>query len=142
MTLQDLPALNASLNGAATILILTGFALVKAGKHKGHSICMMLAILVSAAFLVSYLIYHFNKPGVHTVFQGQGWIRPAYYTMLISHILLAIVNLPLILMTVIPAVKGNFARHRAMARWAYPIWLYVSVTGVLVYFTLYHWYPS
>lgn len=140
MTVHDLPALNATLNGAATIFLVGGFVAIKLKKVAVHATMMILALTVSAAFLVSYLYYHYVRG--HVAFNGEGsLLRGAYFTMLFSHIVLAVVNVPLILITVTRAAKKNFAAHRKIARITYPSWLYVSVTGVLVYMMCYVWYP-
>lgn len=139
MTLNELPHLNATLNTVATVLLLSGWFSIKAQKKTAHVCFMVLALLVSAAFLTSYLTYHFQVGDVK--FQGKGWIRFVYFPMLISHILLAVGTLPLVIMTVIPALRQRFDRHKKLARWTFPVWLYVSVTGVLVYFFCYVWYP-
>jgi uncharacterized membrane protein YozB (DUF420 family) len=141
MTLQDFPALDASLNGTAAVLLTAGFAFIKRKKIAAHRVCMLGAFTVSAVFLACYLYYHI-KTGARTPFGGTGVIRTIYYTMLISHILLAFVIVPLILRTLTLALKGDFIRHRAWARWTFPLWYYVSVTGVLVYFFLYQWWPA
>lgn len=138
LIVEDLPALNAALNSICTVLLISGWICIKAGKKAAHVSFMVLALLVSAAFLTSYLIYHY-KVG-HVAFQGKGFIRPVYFTILITHILLAVVNLPLTVMTLIPALRGRFDKHRRVARWTLPSWLYVSVTGVLIYFMCYQWY--
>lgn len=135
---EDLPALNATLNTIATVLITSGWISIRARKQSAHIAFMVLALIVSAAFLVSYLVYHYRIG--HMPFQGKGFIRPVYFTLLITHILLAVVNLPLTIMTVVPALRKRFDRHRAIGRWTMPSWLYVSVTGVLVYFMCYQWY--
>ncbi len=141
MTLQDFPALDASLNGTAALLLTAGFVLIKLRKIAAHRTCMLGAFSVSAVFLGCYLYYHI-KTGARTPFGGTGAIRTIYYTMLISHILLAFVIVPLILRTLTLALRGDFVRHRAWARWTFPLWYYVSVTGVLVYFFLYQWWPA
>lgn len=138
LILEDLPSLNATLNSIATVLLVSGWICIKANKRGAHIAFMVLALLVSAAFLTSYLIYHY-KAG-HVSFNGKGLIRPVYFTILVTHIILAIVNVPLIIMTVVPALQRRFDRHKRLARWTLPSWLYVSVTGVLVYFMCYHWY--
>ena len=134
-----LPALNALLNGSAGVLLVLGLALVKRGHRRAHAKVMVAAFLVSAAFLASYLWYHFVVvPEVgHTRFRGQGGWRIAYWVLLASHVLLAMVNLPMVLRTLWLAHREDWARHRRLARWTWPIWLYVSVTGVLVYLALY-----
>lgn len=138
MTVQDLPTVNATLNSCATVLLVLGLVFIKTGKTKAHIASMVAALFVSACFLGCYLYYHY-KVG-HVEFQGQGSIRPVYFTLLISHILLAVANLPMIIMTVVPALRQRFDKHRKMARWTLPVWLYVSVTGVIVYLMCYHWY--
>lgn len=138
MTVTDLPAINAGLNGAATIFILAGLIFIKAGKTKAHILSMILALGVSAVFLSCYLYYHYHAG--HVSFAGTGWIRPVYLTMLATHIVLAVVNLPMIFLTVIPALRQRFDKHKRWAKWTAPIWLYVSVTGVLVYFCCYVWW--
>lgn len=142
MTLQDIPALNATLNAVATVLITIGFVLIKAGNRSAHRAVMLTAGAVSALFLVSYVSHKILIRGVHTPFGGEGAIRAVYYTMLISHILLAISIAYLVPKTFLLAIKGDYDRHRAWARWTFPIWYYVSVTGVLVYFFLYRWWPA
>lgn len=135
---EDLPALNATLNSITTVLILAGWVCIKTKKQAAHISFMVLALIVSTAFLTSYLVYHYRIG--HVPFQGKGFIRPFYFVMLISHILLAMVNVPLVIMTVVPALRKRYDRHKVFARWLLPSWLYVSVTGVLVYLMCYHWY--
>jgi uncharacterized membrane protein YozB (DUF420 family) len=141
MTLQDFPALDASLNGTAAVLLTAGFVFIKRKHIAAHRACMVAAFAVSAVFLGCYLYYHITK-GKPTPFGGTGAIRTVYFTMLISHIVLAIVIVPMILRTLTLAFQGRFERHRAWARWTFPLWYYVSVTGVLVYFFLYKWWPA
>ena len=138
MTVEDLPQINATLNATATVLLLVGFAFIKAGKPKAHGLVMSLALVVSAAFLTCYLIYHYTAG--HVRFAGQGGIKTFYYGLLISHVILAIVNLPMIILTVIPAVRERFDKHKRWAKLTLPVWLYVSVTGVIVYMMCYVWY--
>ena len=140
MELADLPALNAVLNSIATVLLVSGLIFIKTGRKKQHIICMVSALVVSAAFLTSYLIYHYNYPT--TKFAHDGAPKVIYFLILFTHIPLAVINLPMIIMTVVPALRQRFDRHKRVARWTYPIWLYVSVTGVLVYLMLYQWYPA
>ncbi|MBS0658165.1 MAG: DUF420 domain-containing protein [Verrucomicrobia bacterium] len=140
MTIQDFPALNASLNALSTVFIATGWLLIRNGQKKAHIACMISALVTSTAFLTCYLIYHFNVLTVR--FTHPGAIRWFYYVLLLTHVVLAIAVVPLVLMTVIPALKERFDRHRRFGRWTMPVWLYVSVTGVLVYLMLYRWYPS
>lgn len=142
MTVQDIPALNAFLNGIATLLLATGFILIKTGRKDAHRKCMISAFGVSAVFLVGYVAHKILVQGVHTPFGGDGIWKTVYYTMLITHIILAMVILPLIFVTFGHALKGRFEKHKAWARWTFPAWFYVSVTGVLVYFFLYQWFPS
>ena len=141
MNMHDFPALNASLNATSAMLMTLGFFFVKTKQIATHRACMLLAVIVSAAFLVCYVIYHIWK-GEPTRFGGTGTIRTVYFAMLISHILLAIAIVPLVLRTLYLATKGRFEQHRAWARWTFPLWYYVSVTGVLVYFFLYRWWPA
>ncbi|MGC1482363.1 MAG: DUF420 domain-containing protein [Candidatus Acidiferrum sp.] len=131
-------ALNASLNGTSAILLVCGYAAIRNGKIKVHKAFMIAAFSVSAAFLVSYVIYHIRVG--HVVFQGQGWIRPVYFALLLSHTILAIVIVPMIVITLRRAWLEKFDRHRVIARWTLPLWLYVSVTGVIVYFLVYQVY--
>lgn len=142
MSAADLPALNAGLNATATILLLAGFAFIKNERKVAHRNCMAAAFLVSCIFLVTYVLHKILVRGVHTPFGGEGAVRAFYYVMLATHIILAIVIVPLILVTITHAVRANFEKHRAWARWTFPLWLYVSVTGVLVYFMLYQWFPK
>jgi uncharacterized membrane protein YozB (DUF420 family) len=131
-------ALNASLNGTSAILLACGYVAIKTGKMKVHKAFMISAFAVSAVFLASYLIYHYRVG--HVVFQGQGWIRPLYFALLFSHTVLALVIVPLILVTLRRAWLEKFDRHRIIARWTLPLWFYVSVTGVIVYVLLYQVY--
>ena len=132
-------ALNATLNGIAAILLAGGYAAIRAGKMELHKKFMLSAFFVSCAFFVSYVIYHVR---IHQVihFQGQGWIRPVYFTLLISHTILAVAIVPLILITLRRAWIERFDKHRQIARWTLPLWFYVSVTGVIVYFMVYQIY--
>jgi len=142
MTIRDIPALNASLNALATVLITAGFLLIKFGKKEAHRKVMTAAMVVSAVFLVGYVTHKILIRGVHTPFGGEGLIAKLYYTMLISHILLAISIAYLVPRTFLFAIRGDFERHKAWAKFTFPIWYYVSVTGVLVYFFLYQWWPA
>ena len=135
MTLADLPALNASLNAGSAVLLLTGWGLVRSGRRDAHRAAMLGALACSAAFLASYLFYHWHAGSVR--FQKTGWIRPVYFAVLLSHTVLATVILPVILRTLWLAAAGRFEQHRRWARWAFPCWLYVSATGVAVYWMLY-----
>lgn len=142
MTVQDIPGLNATLNAIATVLITLGFVFIKAGNKAAHRASMLAAGVVSAIFFVGYVSHKVMVRGVHTLFGGEGAIRMIYYAMLISHIILAISIAYLVPRTFYLAIKGDFERHRAWAKWTFPIWYYVSVTGVLVYFFLYRWWPA
>jgi uncharacterized membrane protein YozB (DUF420 family) len=130
------PVIDASLNGTSAILLLTGRSLIKRGRMAAHRAVMITALVSSSCFLASYLYYHWHVGSVH--FQGQGWSRPVYFTILTSHTILAAVIVPMIIITLSRALRERFDRHRAIARWTYPLWMYVSVTGVIVYFMLYH----
>ncbi len=142
MTVQDIPALNATLNALATVLISAGFIFIHLGRKEAHRRAMLSAGVVSAVFLVGYVLHKVLVRGVHTPFGGEGAIRTVYYVMLISHILLAIAIAWLVPRTFWLAIKGDYERHRRWARFTFPIWYYVSVTGVLVYFFLYVWWPA
>jgi putative membrane protein len=135
LPLSSIPPLNAILNGTAAVFLLFGFAFVLRGKILAHKICMLSAFTCSAVFLGFYLYFHFHAGIVR--FGGHGWIRPVYFTILISHTILATVSLPLILITLTFALRSRFQKHRGVAKWTYPIWLYVSITGVIVYWLLY-----
>jgi putative membrane protein len=132
--------LNASLNGISAILLAGGYAAIRAGKRDVHKYFMVSAFGVSTVFLASYLVYHYRVG--HVAFQGQGWIRPVYFALLVSHTVLAIVIVPLILVTLRRAWLEKFDKHRIIARWTLPLWFYVCVTGVIVYLMLYHIYAS
>jgi uncharacterized membrane protein YozB (DUF420 family) len=131
-------ALNASLNGVSAILLVAGYAAIRSGKRETHKKFMLSAFFVSCAFLVSYLVYHYRVG--HVVFHGQGWIRPLYFALLLSHTILAIVIVPMILITLRRAWLERFDKHRLIARWTLPLWIYVSVTGVIVYLMVYQIY--
>jgi uncharacterized membrane protein YozB (DUF420 family) len=135
VTLRDLPTLNAVLNATSACLLALGYVLIRRGRRQAHEKVMKAAIACSALFLVSYLIYHAQVGSVR--FQGQGPIRTVYFTILISHTILAIAIVPLVLVTFWRARQGRFDRHRAIARVTLPLWAYVSVTGVIVYWMLY-----
>ncbi len=131
LDVSRLPALHAAMNGTCALLLVMGVILIRQGKVGWHRTAMVGAFTLSALFLISYVVYHSQSPGA--TFGGEGWIRPVYFTILVSHIALAPIILPLALYTVIRALRGEFDRHRGVARWAFPVWLYVAVTGVLVY---------
>jgi uncharacterized membrane protein YozB (DUF420 family) len=135
VTVTDLPAVNATLNAIAAILLAAGYVLIRTGRREMHRKVMLAAFATSAVFLASYLVYHAQVGSVR--FTRQGIVRPIYFTILFTHVVLAAAVLPLALITLSRGLKGRFARHRAIARWTLPIWLYVSVTGVLVYVLLY-----
>jgi uncharacterized membrane protein YozB (DUF420 family) len=134
------PALNATLNATSAVLLSTGYAMIRRGRVLAHKTCMGLAFACSTAFLVSYVIYHVRVGSVP--FRGHGWIRPVYFALLISHVVLAAAILPLAVVTLSRALREQFDRHKRIARWTLPLWLYVSVTGVVIYFLLYHLYAS
>jgi uncharacterized membrane protein YozB (DUF420 family) len=133
--LSAFPALNASLNGTCAVLLLTGWVLIKSGRREAHRWAMVSAFLCSALFLACYLWYHFHVGSVR--FQRTGAVRTVYLSILLTHTVLAAVVLPMILRTLFLAAKGRFEEHRRAARWTFPVWLYVSVTGVTVYWMLY-----
>lgn len=130
------PAINACLNATSAVLLVSGYCCIRAKRKAAHILCMLAACLVSTAFLVSYVNYH-RQVGV-TRFVGEGWVRPVYFTVLISHTILAVVIVPLIVQTLRVAFKRDWKAHERLARVALPCWLYVSVTGVVVYWMLYH----
>jgi uncharacterized membrane protein YozB (DUF420 family) len=129
------PKINATLNGSSALLLITGRVLIARGKRAAHRAVMLAALGTSFLFLVSYLYYHYHVGSVH--FRGTGWTRPLYFTILISHTILAAIIVPMVIVTLTRALREQFDRHRAIARWTFPCWLYVSVTGVIVYLMLY-----
>lgn len=131
-----LPTVNATLNGIGALLLLSGYAMIRRRNVGAHRACMVAAFVVSMLFLTSYLTYHYYAGS--TAFAGTGWLRPLYFSILITHVVLAAVVPPLALMTLWRAYKGRFEAHARLARWTLPIWLYVSITGVIVYLMLYH----
>lgn len=135
-----LPHLNAFLNTTSAILLTIGYRFIRKGNVSAHRKCQVSALVTSSLFLISYVVYHAYHGD--TKFPGQGIVRPFYFAILISHVCLAIVILPLVIITFLRAARGDFLRHRKIARWTLPLWLYVSVTGVIVYLMLYHLYPS
>ncbi|MEP7354238.1 MAG: DUF420 domain-containing protein [Acidobacteriota bacterium] len=135
MDVHSLPAINATLNATAAVLLLRGYVLIRAGRRQQHKETMIAAFAVSIVFLICYLVYHWQVGSVP--FLKAGWIRTAYFTILITHTVLAASVPFLAVITLRRALKGNFAGHRKLARWTFPIWLYVSVTGVIVYLMLY-----
>ena len=141
MASSDLPALNAACNFISTVFISLGWYFIRRGFWRRHIVFMVTAICSSTAFLAGYVVYHAHVGEKSTHFTAPGIVRPVYFTMLISHILLAFVTLPLVIATLVPAFRRRWDKHRRIARWTMPIWLYVSVTGVLVYLMLYRWFP-
>ena len=138
MEIADLPALNASLNALASVFLVAGYIMIRSGRRDAHKRCMLLALATSALFLASYVVYHANAGSVP--FRGVGAIRVVYFAVLIPHVILAATILPLALVTVARGLRGDYDRHVRIARWTLPLWLYVSVTGVIVYLMLYHLY--
>ena len=134
------PRLNAALNGTSAILLLTGRWLVSQRRIAAHRAVMLTAVGTSTVFLISYLYYHAHVGSVH--FLGTGWSRPVYFSILISHTMLAATIVPLVIITLSRALRRRFPQHRAIARWTFPLWLYVSITGVLIYFMLYRWFAA
>ena len=141
MTVSDLPAINASLNGLSTLFILAGISFIKSEMKQAHILSMLSAVVTSTLFLACYVTYHAMKAGVVTHFTVPGWPKTLYFVILWTHIPLAFLTVPLVLLTIIPAFQARYDRHRRIAAWTFPIWLYVSVTGVLVYLMLYVWFP-
>jgi uncharacterized membrane protein YozB (DUF420 family) len=135
MSVTDLPALNATLNAISFGFLVTGYYFIRRGQRTRHRNCMVAALVASALFLTSYVIYHLNVGSVP--FQKTGWIRTVYFTVLIPHVILAAAIVPLVLITVSRALSRRYDKHRRIARWTLPLWLYVSVTGVIVYLMLY-----
>ena len=135
MTVTDLPALNATLNAMSFVLLTTGWFLIKSGRRQAHKWCMIAALAMSAAFLTSYVVYHLQVGSVP--FQKTGWIRTLYFVILIPHVILAAAIVPMILITVSRALSNKFDQHKKIAKITLPLWLYVSVTGVIVYVMLY-----
>lgn len=142
MTVHDLPPIEATLNGIATVLITAGYIFIRRGDRVRHRACMLSAAVASALFLVFYVTYHALMHGLHTSFGGTGAIRTVYFIILWTHIPLAALIAFIVPRTFIYALKGDFVRHKAWARVTFPIWYYVSVTGVLVYLFLYQWWPA
>lgn len=135
-----LPHINACLNGTSAVLLFSGYSFIRSGNVAAHRTCQVSALAVSILFLVSYLTYHYNHGS--TRFQGTGLARPIYFTVLTSHTILAMVIVPLVALTFYRAFRQDFTRHRRIARITLPLWLYVSITGVIVYLMLYQIYPS
>ena len=141
MTIQDLPIINACLNALATVFLMLGYLFIRQGNKTAHKKCMISAFLTSAVFLTCYLIYHFNTEVV-TRFVNPSWFRPIYLVILITHVILAVVIFPLIFMTFSRALKARYELHKKIAKWTWPLWMYVSITGVLIYLLLYQIFPQ
>jgi putative membrane protein len=141
VSLSDLPAVNACFNGLSTVFLVLGYYSIRQQRKVAHRNCMIAATVSSAFFLAGYLTYHFVVKTV-TPFQNPAWFRPFYLAILLSHILLAIVIVPLVISSLLLAAYKRFAQHRMIARWTWPLWMYVSVTGVLIYFLLYQVFPQ
>lgn len=133
--IAELPALNATLNGLSALLLTCGFVFILNRKILWHKVCMLAAFVTSTCFLVSYLTYHYHVGVVR--FMRTGWIRPVYFTILLTHTVLAVIIVPLVLITLYRAFTANFIKHRRIAAWTLPLWFYVSVTGVVIYWMLY-----
>jgi len=146
MTLSDLPAVNASLNGLSTVLLVLGWRHIKAGRRIAHRNCMIGAFVTSSLFLACYLTYHFQMQKLHgrahTSFTDPAWFRPIYLAILVTHLVGAFAILPLVTLTFQRAIKERFELHKRIARWTLPVWLYVSVTGVVIYLLLYQIFPQ
>lgn len=140
MSFSDLPAVNAGLNGASAVLLISGFIFIRRKQQASHAKCMIGAVICSVLFLISYITYH-SRAGT-TRFTDPEWFRPIYLTLLTSHMILAVAIVPLVIITLSRALRERFDKHRAIARWTWPIWIYVSVTGVIVYLLLYKIYPQ
>ena len=146
MSVSDLPAVNAGLNTLSTVLLVLGFRFIKAGHRTAHRNCMLTACCTSLLFLVCYVTYHESMRrthgAAHTRFLEPQWFRPVYLAILYTHLVAAVVILPLVIVTLVRALKGNFDRHKQIARWTWPLWMYVSVTGVVIYLLLYRIFPQ
>lgn len=142
MSIYDLPPINATLNAISTLFIVVGLAFISKGRRRPHMVCMVAALVSSAAFLACYLTYHAGIKGHSIRFTYDGAVKYLYYAILISHVILAVVILPMIVVTVLAAIRRNWDKHRRWARRTAPLWLYVSITGVIVYLMVYKWYPS
>lgn len=140
MSVQDLPTINALLNATSAALVVTGLVMIRRGRRDLHRLCMVAAVVVSGLFLASYLYYHAHAG--RTIFREPEWFRPIYLTILLTHTVLAGVIVPMVLTTVGLAWRQRWEAHRRWARWTWPLWLYVSVTGVLIYLLLYEIFPQ
>ena len=146
MSVADLPLLNACLNTGAAVLLLAGYYFIRRDRRIAHRNCMLTALLLSVIFLVSYVYYHYSMQrlsgSAHTKFVNPAWFRPIYLTLLCTHLIAAITIVPMIAVTVTRALRERFDQHRRIARWTWPLWMYVSVTGVLIYVLLYQAFPQ
>jgi len=146
MSFTDLPAVNACLNSLSTVLLTVGFVFIKRGNKNAHRNCMIGALVTSTVFLACYVFYHYKMKQVygeaHTKFLDPAWFRPIYLSILFTHLIGAFAIVPLVLLTVSRAIRQRFELHKKIARWTWPIWMYVSVTGVVIYFLLYQIYPQ
>jgi uncharacterized membrane protein YozB (DUF420 family) len=140
MTLSDLPAVNAGLNTLSTLFLTAGYVFIRRQRQVAHRNCMIGAVVSSALFLTCYLIYHYNAG--RTVFRDPEWFRPIYLLILLTHTILAVVIVPMVLMTLYRAARRQFEAHKRISRWTWPVWMYVSITGVLIYFLLYQIFPQ
>jgi putative membrane protein len=139
LSISDLPALNAWLNFTSTVFILTGWYFIRHGAWRQHMACMITAVISSTFFLTSYIVYHVHAGEKSSGYTG--WLAAIYFPILASHVLLAFATVPLVIVTLVQVFRRRWDRHRRIARWTLPIWLYVSVTGVLIYLMLYKWFP-
>lgn len=143
---SDLPAVNACLNSLSTLLLTAGWFFIRARRQTAHRNCMIAALITSTAFLACYLTYHYQmqkwRGSAHTRFLDPAWFRPIYLTLLVTHLIGAFAIVPLVLITVSRALRQRFDAHKRIARWTWPIWMYVSVTGVVIYFLLYQIFPQ
>jgi putative membrane protein len=140
MGFQDLPAINAVLNALTTGALVAGYVLIRSGRRLAHRRCMITGVITSAMFLTGYLVYHAHAG--HTTFKNPAWFRPSYLVLLLSHTMMAAVIVPLVFVTLTYALRGRFDRHKTIARWTWPLWVYVSFTGVLIYLVLYWIFPQ
>jgi putative membrane protein len=140
VTLSDLPAVNACLNGLSTCFLTAGFLLIRRKRIAAHRNCMLGAVVSSTLFLACYIYYHLHAG--RTVFKEPAWFRPIYLTILLTHTVLAVTIVPMVIVTLVRALRQRFDQHKRIARWTLPLWLYVSVTGVLIYFLLYQFFPQ
>jgi uncharacterized membrane protein YozB (DUF420 family) len=140
VTFSDLPAVNASLNGLSAVLLMFGFLFIRKKNVPAHRRCMLAAVMTSTLFLVCYVVYHANAG--RTVFRDPAWFRPYYLGLLLTHTVLAVVIVPMVIVTLSRALRERFDKHKRIARWTWPLWMYVSVTGVVIYLLLYQVYPQ